>query len=519
MKKLLRFEYILAALSGVLFVLPLVSKHLSLIAWVSLVPLFYALESMPRHSFRTGLIFGIVANYVGQYWMVETLTRFGGFPIAVSFIFILVYCLYLGIQYALFTYLIDKIKLIQNRSVSVLNVFVICFLWIVLEHFYPVLFPYGLGNTQAYNLRVIQISDLLGVSFLSFIIVFFNLTVYSIARSVFQKGKKPLFEVVLSIALIVLLIIYGSVRINQEIINVSKAEKITIGVVQANFDFFEKTEQNSRSIIEEHKKMSMTINNADLIIWPETSLQKWIDVRAEYLNFPEEEKTIPEIEGTYFLLGGLSYMIEPSEENEGDFVFTQYNSAFLADWNGKILDKYDKVQLLLFGEYLPLSDLMPWIKYLSPVSGDFTPGTELNVLNISDKGIKIGPLICYEDIIPSFSRNFSIKGVNILINLTNDAWFGRSIAPYQHLLVSIPRAVETRRYLIRSTNTGVSAIINSIGEVTNETEIFKKEVFVDSVALLYSDTVYMKVGDIFPFLCLISFVLFVFNKYLRKRYS
>ncbi|MGI9533865.1 MAG: apolipoprotein N-acyltransferase [Thermodesulfobacteriota bacterium] len=517
MKKILRIEYILAVLSGILFTLPFLSKHLSLLAWISLVPLLYALESTPRNSFRTGLIFGTVVNYMGQYWLVGTLTRFGGFPLVVSFLFILIYCVYLGIQYALFTYLINKLKLIQNRNI--LNLFIISSLWVALEHFYPVLFPYGLGNTQAYNLMIIQASDLLGVSLLSFILVFFNITVYSVARSIFQKDKKQFIELSVSISLILFLLIYGSVRINQETENISRAEKIRIGIVQANFDFFEKVEENESLITNEHRRMSMMIDNADLIIWPETSVQKWLPAHAEFFEFFEEEKIIPEIKGTYFLLGGLSYVAEVSEKNENDFEFTQYNSAFLTDWNGKILGKYNKIKLLLFGEYLPFSNIIPWIKNISPATGDFTPGNELNIMNISDKGIKIGPLICYEDIIPSFSRDFALKGANILINLTNDAWFGKSIAPYEHLLVSIPRAVETRRYLIRSTNTGVSAVISPTGEVKKETGIFKKEIFVDEVALLYSDTIYMKIGDIFPWICLIFFVFFVFNKHLRKRYS
>ena len=517
MNKFLRIEYILAVLSGILFTLPFLSKHLSFLAWISLVPLFFAIETAPRNSFRAGLVFGTVANYLGQYWLVGTLTRFGGFPLAVSFFFILVYCIYLGIQFALFTYLINKLKLIQNRNI--LNLFIISSLWVALEYFYPVLFPYGLGNTQAYNLRVIQASDLLGVSLLSFILVIFNITVYSVTKYILQKDRKPVAELSVSLLLILFLTIYGSVKIVQETENISRAEKIRIGIVQANFDFFEKVEENESLITNEHRKMSMMIDGADLIIWPETSVQKWLPAHAEYFEFFEEGKVIPEIKGTYFLLGGLSYVAEVSEEKVNDFEFTQYNSAFLTDWNGKILGKYNKIKLLLFGEYLPFSNLVPWIKNISPASGDFTPGSDLNIMNIPDKGIKIGPLICYEDIIPSFSRDFALKGANILINLTNDAWFGKSRAPYEHLLVSIPRAVETRRYLIRSTNTGVSAVISPIGEVTNETGIFRKEVFVAEVALLYSDTLYMKLGDIFPWMCLIFFVIFLFNKHLRKRYS
>lgn len=514
MKKLLRLEYGLSALSGILFTLPFLSEHLSLLAWASLVPLFQALRLSPGKAFKTGLVFGFIASYAGHYWLVGTLTRFGGFPIHVSFIFIIIYCLYLGVQYALFSYFINKFKLIQSSQI--INLFIACSLWVAFEQFYPAIFPYGIGNTQAYNLKIIQVSDLLGVSLLSFIIVFFNLTIYFIIISTRQQGRKPVLAASLSIMFVALLLIYGSVRVEQQTTNIAKAEKINVGVVQGNFDFFEKTEENSGLIIEDYKKMSATIKSADLIIWPEASVQKPISSQAKSLNYSKLENIIPKMEDTYFLAGAILY----KGNDIYDPASAHYNSAILTDWNGNILGKYSKNKLLLFGEYLPLGNIIPWSKYIDGLSeGLITPGTELNILNIKDKGIKIGTLICYEDLMPGFSRRFALKGANILVNLTDDVWFGRSAAPHEHLLVSIPRAVETRRYLIRSTNTGVSAIITPLGEVRNRTEIFKKEVFTDQVALLYSNTLYMKTGDIFPWICLISVVLFVFNKHLRKRYS
>lgn len=108
----------------------------------------------------------------------------------------------------------------------------------------------------------------------------------------------------------------------------------------------------------------------------------------------------------------------------------------------------------------------------------------MNILNIKDKGIKIGTLICYEDLMPGFSRRFALKGANILVNLTDDVWFGRSAAPHEHLLVSIPRAVETRRYLIRSTNTGVSAIITPLGEYETERKYSKRSFYRSSCTAL-----------------------------------
>ena len=514
MNKIHKNEYFLAVLSAVLFTLPFISPHFSILAWVCLLPLLVALESKPERSFRLGLVFGIVANYIGQYWLVGTLTRFGGFPIPVSVIFIFFYCLYLGLQFAFFSYFATAFGLIKNKGIF--SILLIGCLWVALEYFFPHLFPYGLGNTQAYNLTILQVSDLMGVYLLSFFMVVVNVSLYYLFRSVMYGERKPLVEISFSVLIVIFLVVYGTYRIGQEEENIKRAEKIKIGVVQANYDFFEKIEDNERIITEEHQRMSHEIKDADLIIWPETAVQRWLPPGSEYLEF-FEGRVIPEIEGTYFLLGGLSYEVEDGgKEDEVDFI--QYNSAFLTDWNGKLLGKYNKIKLLLFGEYLPFSDLIPSLKYISPASGDFTPGSSLELLRIRDKGIKIGPLICYEDIIPSFSLLFVRKGANILINLTNDAWFGRSIAPYEHLMVSIPRSVETRRYLIRSTNTGVSVIIDSTGKITNKTGIFTKEVFEGEAALLYGETLYTKIGDIFPWLCLVAAVLYAFNKYLRKRY-
>jgi len=516
MKRYLSTDYILILLSAVLFTVPFISSSVSFLAWICLVPLFYTIEYGKSPSyFLTGLIFGTAVNYLGQYWLVGTLSRFGGFPLPVGILFILVYCIFLGIQYGIFTYLVAKFNLLKKLSIQ--NLLFISAIWVTLDYFYPHLFPYSIGNSQGLSTNVIQVVDLFGVSFLSFLIVFLNLAVYTILKSVVSHGKKPVLIAGFSVFIIAFILIYSSIRIQTEKNNILKAEKIEVGIVQANFDFLEKIENNSYLIIQAHKKMSLELDRVDLIIWPESAVLEFLPPESEYLEI-EGVMTVPRIKDTFFLTGGLSFELD-KPDNSSEYEVIQYNSAFLTDGDGKILGKYNKIKLLLFGEYLPFSDIFPAIKMLSPASGDFTPGSDLNIMNIYEKGIKIGPLICYEDIIPSFSREFAKKGANILINLTNDAWFGKSFAPYQHLLVAIPRAVETRRYLIRSTNTGVSVVVDSIGNIKSQTGIFKEEVMTQEVALLYGDTLYTRVGDIFPWICLASLLLYIFNKYLRKRYS
>lgn len=518
MNKLPGTNYIIIILSAALFTVSFLYSEISFLAWICLVPLFYIIDSKKSPGpFKVGLIFGTAINYMGQYWLVGTLARFGGFPIPVGIIFILIYCMFLGIQYGIFTYLTAKLNLLRNLKLQ--NLLLIAAIWVSLDHLYPHLFPYSIGNSQGLNPYVIQIVDLLGVSFLSFLIVFINLNIYSIVKSLYLREKKPVLAVVSSLVVFAFILSYGSYRIQSEQENIASAEKIDVGIIQANFDFLEKIENNSARIIRAHKRMSLGLDKVDLIIWPESAVLEFLPPESEYLEI-EGEIAVPKIKDSYFLTGGLSFEIDETKSSRTDqYDFIQYNSAFLTDGNGKILGKYNKIKLLLFGEYLPFSDIFPSIKNLSPASGDFTPGSDLNIMNIYEKGIKIGPLICYEDILPWFSREFSKKGANILINITNDAWFGKSFAPYQHLLVAIPRAVETRRYLIRSTNTGVSVIVDSTGHIKSRTGIFTEEVMTGQVALLYGDTLYTRVGDIFPWICFSAFILYIFNKYLRKRYS
>ena len=517
MKRYLSNSYILIFLSSVLFTVPFIFSSLSILAWICLIPFFYTIEHKKSGSyFITGLIFGTAVNYLGQYWLVGTLSRFGGFPLPVGILFILVYCIFLGIQYGIFTYLVAKFKLLKEHNPQ--NLFFIAAIWVTLDYFYPHLFPYSIGNSQGLTTNIIQVVDLFGISLLSFFIVFINLAVYSILKSIVLGGKRPVVVTGFAILIFVFLLIYGNIRIQAEKNNILKAEKIDVGIVQANFDFLEKIENNSYLIIQAHKKMSLEFEKVDLIIWPESAVLEFLPPDSEYLEI-EGVMAVPEIKDTFFLTGGLSFELDDTKSEGSEYEVIQYNSAFLTDGEGRILGKYNKIKLLLFGEYLPFSSIFPAIKMLSPASGDFTPGTELNIMNIYEKGIKIGPLICFEDIIPGFSREFAKKGANILINLTNDAWFGESFAPYQHLLVAIPRAVETRRYLIRSTNTGVSVVVDSIGNIKSQTGIFKEEVMTQQVALLYGNTLYTRVGDIFPWICLASILLYIFNKYLRKRYS
>lgn len=198
---------------------------------------------------------------------------------------------------------------------------------------------------------------------------------------------------------------------------------------------------------------------------------------------------------TPLLLGVITKTERKNFNGEYDY----YNTALLVMPDGKVVGRYDKNYPLIFGEYLPFEDVFPFLRRWFPEAGNFNRGTEVEVFRLGD--IRIGVMICYEDIIPSFTRLLVGKDPNVLINITNDAWFGKTSEPYLHLALATFRAIENRLFLIRSTNTGVSAVIDPVGRIRAETDLDNPETLTYQVGLLYGDTIYRKMGDIFAWVC------------------
>ncbi|MEQ9620216.1 MAG: apolipoprotein N-acyltransferase [Deltaproteobacteria bacterium] len=517
MNKIDRNDLILSALTGVLYPLTFMVPYSGILSWVLLIPLFLAIEKKGAFdAFKLGLIAGTVSNFIGTYWLIGTLARFGGFPIPVSVVFIIILSAYSGLAYAIFSYIVTRLGFL--KSPGVLSVLLVAAVWTSIEYVFPFLFPYGIANSQADYIHLIQIFDLQGVYTLSFIIVVVNVTIMRVFKRYYEKTPLPVREIALSLVLIASTLFYGIYKIDKVEAEMARAPKLKIGMVQANFDFLAKTESQEEIVTQRHKEMSRELQSSDLIIWPETAIQAWFSNGSDLL-IVRDEMGVPDIEGKYFIVGGMSFEPkDPEAEIITDENLTKYNTAFLTDSKGLILGRYHKMELLLFGEYLPFTKYVPALKNISPASGDFTPGDEFNLFEIEEKNARIAPIICYEDIIPSFSRKFVAKGANLIINITNDAWFGKTIAPYQHLLVSIPRSVETRRYLLRSTNTGISAIIDPVGRVVEKTDIFVRTNLEGEVGLMDGETtLYTKAGDIFPVACLVFWIGFAVIGKLRGK--
>jgi len=212
---------------------------------------------------------------------------------------------------------------------------------------------------------------------------------------------------------------------------------------------------------------------------------------------------------TPLLFGAITY----DERPDGSKAF--YNTALLVEPDGRVLGRYDKNYLLIFGEYLPFADTFPFLRKWLPEAGDFEAGKDVEVFHLGNA--RIGVMICYEDIIPSFTRRLAGLNPGLLVNITNDAWFGKTSEPALHLQLATFRAIENRLFLVRSTNTGISAIVDPVGRIVKQTSIYNPETLLGEVAVLSGDTIYRRYGDVFAWACCGILVLLVGGAILRRR--
>jgi apolipoprotein N-acyltransferase len=292
-------------------------------------------------------------------------------------------------------------------------------------------------------------------------------------------------------AVLVLVLIYGIFSLKSLDARVEGARMLPLAAVQGSIDIQYKwntafMESNLKSYLD----LTERAGGARLIIWPESAVEDWIPEIQEKLP-PRLVPRMPPA-ASHLVFGARSFRGNPSKPDVKAF-----NSAFLIDKDGRVLGTYHKQVLLAFGEYIPLGPYLAFLPGLSFVGQGFTSGAGPATLDI-DKNTKIAPLICYEDLMPSLSRDFvAEKGANLLVNLTNDAWFGNTVAPWQHARLSLWRAIETRRTLVRVTNTGLTTIINARGERMEHLPLFSSGVLKASVPLLEGETLYVRFGDWF----------------------
>jgi len=494
-----RIPLALSIVSAVLLILSFPNFDFSFLAWIALAPLFFAIRNKkPSQAFLFGYLTGFIFYLGSLYWLIH-----------VTLPGLILLCLYLALYFGIFT-LLSNYTLSANRYPLI----TVPALWVVLEYL-RTNFATGfgwplLGYCQYRNLAVIQIADITGPYGVSFLIVMINIVVYTLAvRRKLYAIRYPLY----AILIVLTVLAYGYSKLGRE----PGGTEVKISVIQGNIPQDEKWDEIYEGYI--FDKYGVLTREAvkegpDLIIWPETAFPSYFNSENEFtpkMKALAREIRTPILFGAPLIETGLHTFRESRV----------YNSALLLDGNGEVAQRHDKVHLVPFGEYVPFEKGLGFVERFAKYSiAGFTPGREYTVFSIPEGSRGEGPapatcsaLICFEDIFPRLARRYVQGGASLLVNMTNDAWFYESAAPYQHAQASVFRAVENRVNMIRAANTGLSCFIDTKGRIVSRVrDRSGKDIFVDGydtevLKIEKERTFYTKYGDIFAYLCILLSII------------
>ena len=382
-------------------------------------------------------------------------------------------------------------------------------LWVSLEYLRGKLltgFPWCLmGYSQYEHLALIQVSDILGVYGISFLIVLVNMLLFQ----TFCSNGFP-FRTFLKWEWFALFLIlagvfgYGFHQNSKHNMAQEKGLQVKTAVIQANIDQSVKWKPAYQvKTMSRYFSLTRSLKNTqtDLIVWPETALPFFFQNNR---RFSAKIMALSKEMNAAMVFGSPAYERSAKE-------IRYYNRAYMAVPGLKTPLYYDKKHLVPFGEYVPLKRYLPFLHRLVQAAGDFAQGEKTEPLRHQD--LSLGILICFEAIFPEMGRCLADQGANLLVNLTNDAWFGRSSAPYQHLSMAVFRTVENRVPMVRAANTGISAFIGANGKILTKSNIFEQSVLVHSVPVNSpSQTFYTRFGDVFAWgMMLISVLGILFS--------
>src|SRR5271167_4992451 len=492
----------LAVASGLAMGLAFPKFDYGLLAWVSLVPLFYVIEGESmRRVFWWSYLQGFAANVVSLYWIPIPLHDFADVHFAFAIFPMLALAAIVAINSAVAIWAGELVA----RRMRIPAVITMPIAWTALEWFrtyVPASFPWNLLGYTAYrNLELIQFAEFTGVYGVSALIVFFNAVVYVVIS---RRGAYRLQTISLSVltAMMIALVAFGAWRIS-DLRDAPQSGSFKVAMVQGNIP--QSLKWDPKFLPESYKvyqdeTASAAKRGADLIVWPEAA--------AVFLFEPDDQYPAELANDAAYRTALLTLARNIGEpglfgapalaRQDGRLGF--YNRAYLVSAKGEVDAHYDKIELVPFGEYVPARSILGYfVNRVVEGFGDLVPGKEQTLFNV--KGAQLGILICYESIFADFTRREVNRGADVLVNITNDAWYGESSAPYQVLAMAAMRSVETKVPMVRVANTGISALIEPSGQITNRTPLFKRGTEIVNVSWRPVRTLYTMVGDLFAETC------------------
>ena len=509
----------LSTLSGCLWFLAVTPFDLSALAWVAAVPMFMAIERTA--GFRSALFLGWWAGLVetagGFYWLIDVMRRFADFPwIGAAAVFLL-FCATRAVIFLLFTGAVLAIRKRTRVPMTLLGpvAMVSC------ELLVPQLFPCGQWISQAWNPLVIQVSELTGPLGVTALLMMVNGALYDLTLD----PRAARYPAIAAAGVLGTALIFGAVRMRQTDEIAARAPRLQVGLVQPNFAYtidgeFSRDEALRQLTALQEQSRRLEREGAQLLVWSEGSFPVAVprdfsaDFSADSLAMIRRGFSVPTLIG--------AEMYDAAHEDA-------FNSAILLDRNGKVAGHYDKVRLLAFGEYVPGIETFPWLrKFLPAGAGRFTAGVGPGVISLqgpNGDAWRLGPVICYEDILQGFLRGVGQLHPDLLVNLTSDSWFGADTEPWEHLALAVFASVELRVSMVRAVNSGVSALIDPNGRVTRKTyadDPYRHPrgadgMLVAAPKMAGGHTLFVAVGNLFAYLCLAGTLGLLGGAFMRAR--
>ena len=517
----------LVILSSVLLVVSFPSWDKAYFAWVALVPLFVALAGRgPLGGFLLSYVFGMLFLPGIFHWILQ-ISYYRWYHHVLLAVY---FGAYLGLFGLGFSFILKRMG--KSAALGAAP-----FLWVALEYvrgnFFFLALPWGLiGHTQYRHTALIQMAALFGTYSISFLIVLVNAALTSavfiglpyLKRQIDRAHGAAFTKTDLALMSSATLgiagaLLYGSIVAG----NPATGKAISVAVVQGNIEQAKKWDPRyADEILQVYADLTLqaSTDQPDLIIWPETAAPGSISLDPDIhdrLNGLVEKTAIP------LVLGSARHQ---KFQDSGCKSLRPLNSAFLLlPGVEKIeLQQYDKIKLFPFGEYLPQKNIIPWQWIHVSSLSEYVPGTQYTVFRVASH--RFGVTICWENIFPNFVRQFVKRGAQFIVNITNEARFGKTAAPYQLAAISVFRAVENRIFMIRCANTGVSCIIDPCGRIIPQLknaqgqDLFVRGILNGTIIPTESKTFYTRNGDLAPILAIAVSLIFIFiawSKPLAKR--
>jgi len=483
-----------AVASGLLLALAFPPVDWNPLAWIALVPLLWAaLGRGVRWALTAAWIAGFVFFVATLYWLVFTIGTYTNLSPLVSIGPVLLLCAFLGLFFAVFA---AGCELARRSRVEL--ALVSPPLWVVLEWMRTYVlggFPWvSIGYSQYRATYLIQFAEFTGVYGVSALVVVVNVVVYRGFRRWRDQRAPGTRGMLALVGVLVVLVLWGSWRV-RALEATPPAGSLRVGFIQGNVPQDVKWDRAYQgTTLDRYEDLTgrAVTEGAELVVWPETAAPFFFQEEGE---LRERVVALARRHRVWLLVGSPAF----SYERAG---VALHNRAYLVAPDGSADRYYDKMELVPFGEYVPLAHLLFFVHKVVEGIGEFRASTDPVVFPTAH-GATFGTLICYEGIFPGLTRRFVARGADFLVNITNDAWFGRTAAPYQHLAMVTVRAIENRVPIVRVANTGFSAMVDIDGRIRWRTDLFETAWRVDTIRWTGVQTLYTRVGDLFVYACMV----------------